>query len=172
MGNPNWRWGKQMEAEVNSISLWTKKWKYTPELPFGITEDEQSRISNYPWKIKGCSEQFKRNIIRKSLRPVVHLSVARVSLRAAIGMMNIDVKSPFMITVPPGCKIWTNYITMRFILYKSTFHLTKLNGAIWHCARHSFSSNSFVTKLPTSGITASTASAFTLHIMTNSQSTE
>lgn len=81
----SWRLGKQMEPEVNSISLWTKKWKYTPDLPFGITEDEQSGISNYPWKIKGCSERFKRNIICKSLRPVVHLSVARVSLRAAIG---------------------------------------------------------------------------------------
>lgn len=38
MGNPTWRWWKQMGVEANSISLWTKNVKYTPELPFGIIE--------------------------------------------------------------------------------------------------------------------------------------
>ena len=46
----------------------------------------------------------------------------------------------------------------------------KHNGAIWHCARQSFSNNFFEAKLPTPGSTASTASVFTQRIMNDSQS--
>lgn len=119
---------------------------------------------------------------RELLRPVAHLSMAQAQyemsawgLQTAWWTRIIEVKFPFLI-MAAQCPLAVRYeplfffFTLRSVLYKIAFHLMEHNGAIWHCATQRFSNNFFVTKLPTPGITALTASVFTLRVMNDSQS--
>ncbi len=112
---------------------------------------------------------------RDLLRPVAHLSVARAEyemsawgLQMARWTCIIEVKSPFLIIVAQ-CPVAVRYESLfsRWDLDYKKVHFIR---AVWHCARRSFSYVFLLTKFPTSGVTASTASVFTLCIMNDSQS--
>lgn len=80
----------------------------------------------------------------------------------------IEVEAQFLKTVITDMNHFLH--TEICIIQKCISFLMKHNGVIWHCARQSSSNNFFETKLSTPGITASSASVFTLRIMNDSQS--
>lgn len=137
MGNPTWRWGKQMEAEANSIGLWTKNVKYTPELPFGRhreTNRAGGQITQN--KSKVAASNLKGTWYeRKMLKPVVHLSMAKTQyemsawgLQTARWACAIEVKSSFLLTVAL-CPVALKY---EVILSHWGLHYIKVHFIYWN----------------------------------------